>query len=189
MRQRNDAEVALGGGEGYQTGELRYGGGAFAMTIVVPQEDVRTFASGLDDALWTEIVLGLGDPGNIDLLSLPKLSLAYDAWLNDALRALGMEVAFTDAADFSGMSETVALCLDFVRQKTMVEVDEAGTRAAAVTAVGVAPTSFFGLVVDRPFVFAIRERLSGTVLFLGLVGDPTVQDSGEPQEQPGCARG
>ena len=118
-----------------------------------------------------------------DLVSLPKLTLDYDAYLNDALRALGMDPAFRAGADFSRMSPR-SLCIDFVRQKTFLEVDERGTRAAAVTAVGIGPTSFNGFVVDQPFVIAIRERLSGTILFVGVIGDPTAQDPGpEPFEQ------
>ncbi|MDZ7780755.1 MAG: serpin family protein [Gemmatimonadota bacterium] len=186
MMELTDAEVALGAGSGYQAAELPYGGGAFAMTVVVPQDDPRAFVADLDQARWDSIVESLGEPREIDLLSMPKLSLAYDALLNDALRDMGMDRAFTTAADFSGMSETEQLCLDFVRQKTMLEVDEAGTRAAAATTVGVGPTSFNGLVVDRPYVLAIRERFSGTILFVGLVGDPTVEDSGRPEAQQGC---
>ena len=187
MMRLDDAEVALGGGDGYQAAELPYGGGAFAITLVVPTDDARGFAGQLDEARWGDIVDSLGEPGDIDLLSMPKMSIAYDAWLNDALRAMGMDVAFTESADFSGMSESVGLCIDFVRQKTMLEVDEAGTRAAAVTAVGVGTTSFNGLIVDRPFILAIRERLSGTVLFVGLVGDPTVEEATPPEAQEGCA--
>ena len=71
-------------------------------------------------------------------------------------------------------------------QKTLIEVDEAGTRAAAVTAVGIAPVSFFGFLVDRPFLFAIRERLSGTILFVGVIGDPTASDSGPPESPAPC---
>jgi serine protease inhibitor len=63
-----------------------------------------------------------------------------------------------------------------------MEVDERGTRAAAVTAVGVGYVSFTGFVVDRPFVVAIRERLSGTLLFIGLIGDPTVADGGPARD-------
>ena len=65
-----------------------------------------------------------------------------------------------------------------VEMRTFVEVDERGTRAAVATAVGVGIVSFSGFVVDRPFVFVIRERLSGTILFVGLVSDPTATDSG-----------
>jgi serine protease inhibitor len=187
MMRMTDAEISLGGGPGYQVAELPYGGGAFAMTVIVPQgQDARTFAAGLDEAVWAGIVGSLSEPREIDLIAMPKLSIAYDAWLNDALRDMGMQVAFTPQADFSGMSESVGLCIDFVRQKTMLEVDEAGTKAAAVTVVGMRPTSFFGLVADRPYILAIRERLSGTVLFMGLIGDPTFEDSGEPDPQAGC---
>lgn len=186
MMRLTDAEIALGGGAGYQAAELPYGGGAFAMTLVVPTGDPRDFVAGLTDARWSEITGSLGEPTDIDLLSMPKLKLAYDTFLNDALREMGMGVVFTDQADFSGMTEEVALCVGFVRQKTFLEVDEVGTKAAAVTAVGIRPTSFNGLVVDRPFVLAIRERLSGTILFMGLVGDPSVEDAGEPEPQQGC---
>jgi serine protease inhibitor len=186
MMKLTDAEVALGGGAGYQVAELPYGGGAFAMTLVVPAQDPRDFVADLTDARWDEITASLGEPSEIDLLSIPKLTLSYDTFLNDALREMGMGVAFTDQADFSGMTEEVALCVDFVRQKTFLEVDEVGTKAAAVTAVGIRPTSFNGFVADRPFVLAIRERLSGTILFMGLVGDPSVEDAGEPEPQQGC---
>jgi len=186
MMKLSDAKVSLGGGNGYQAAELPYGGGAFAMTLVVPQGDARAFVAGLDRARWDSIVQSLGEPRDIDLLSMPKLKLSYDVWLNDALRAMGMARAFTPAADFSGMSDATDLCIDFVRQKTALEVDEAGTRAAAVTVVGMRPTSFNGLIVDRPYLLAIRERLSGTVLFMGLVGDPTVEDSAEAAPQDGC---
>jgi serpin B len=117
----------------------------------------------------------------VDRLSLPRFALEYDAFLNEALDAMGMGVAFGPAADFTRLSPIGdRLGIDFVRQKTFIEVDEAGTRAAAVTAVGIGLESFIGLVVDRPFVFALRERLSGTILFIGLVEDPTF--GGEPAE-------
>jgi serpin B len=187
MMRLTDAEVSLGGGSDFQAAELPYGGGAFAMTLVVPHGDARAFVAGLDEARWAAVLASLGEPTSVDLLALPKLSLSYDAWLNDALRAMGMGVAFTREADFSGMKEGGGLCIDFVRQKTFLEVDEEGTRAAAVTAVGIRPVSFIGFEADRPFVLAIRERLTGTVLFMGLVGDPSVEDSGEPESQAGCS--
>jgi len=183
-----DAEVALGGGPAYQVAELPYSGGAFAMTLVVPQDDARAFVAGLTDSRWEQILESLGEPTSIDLLSLPRLEISYDTFLNDALRDMGMEVAFTEFADFSGMTEDVRLCIDFVRQKTVLQVDETGTKAAAVTSVGLRPLSFIGLMVDRPFVLAIRERLSGTILFVGLVGDPSLEDAGEAEPQPGCER-
>jgi serpin B len=99
---------------------------------------------------------------------------------------MGMDIAFRPGADFSRMSSDGPFCIDFVRQKTFIDVDERGTRAAAATVVGVRRISFNGIIVDRPFVFAIRERLSGTILFVGIVGDPTLEDSGDDRYTRTC---
>ncbi len=185
MMRLDEGAFGLGGGDGYEGAELPYGGGAFVMDLLVPYDgDARALAASLDDAAWNTFTASLNTQ-SVDLLSIPKLKLTYDVFLNDALADMGMDVAFTPAADFSGMSDQGAqFCLDFVRQKTFLEVDEAGTTAAAVTAVGPRPTSIIGLVVDRPFVLAIRERLSGTILFMGIVEDPTaVAENPEPYAQ------
>ena len=173
MMHLDGVELPMGGGDGYAAVELPYGGRAYSMVVLVPWGDgtARDLIAGLDADAWDAVLDGLA-PREVDLLALPKFELEWDGWLNDALKAMGMDVAFDGRADFSRMSDA-ALCIDFVRQKTFIEVDEEGTRAAAVTAVGVRPTSFNGVVADRPFVFAIRERLSGTILFTGVVGDPT----------------
>lgn len=178
MMSMSDAAFPRSFGPGYSAIELPYGGGAFSMVLVLPQDNPRDFLSGLDRALWDRIVSELSE-SSLDLLQVPKFTLSYDAYLNEPLKAMGMDVAFTPAADFTGMSPVGdQFCIDFVRQKTFIEVDERGTKAAAVTAVGVGVTSFNGLILDRPFVFAIRERFSGTILFTGLVGDPTAEDPG-----------
>ena len=179
MMHMSGVELPLGGGPGYAAVEMPYGGEAYSMVVAVPWEgDARALAASLDQAAWDALIDGL-TPQELDALAIPKLTLEYDAWLNDALKAMGMEVAFAPGADFTGLSpDGDQMCIDFVRQKTFVEVDERGTRAAAVTAVGIGPTSFTGLIADRPFVFAIRERLSGTILFIGLVEDPTASDPG-----------
>ena len=184
MMSISDVEFPLGGGFDYQAVELPYGGEAFSMLVVVPGDDPRAFAASLDEARWTEILNSL-TPQEVDAVSIPKFELSYDTYLNDALMEMGMDVAFRPGADFSRLSPVGnGLCIDFVRQKTFIEVDERGTRAAAVTGVGIGPTSFIGLSADRPFVFAIRERLSGTILFTGYVGDPTAEDPGpEPYER------
>jgi serpin B len=182
MMSVSNPEFPFGGGTGYSAVELPYGGAAFSMVVVLPHEDARAFAGNLDGDKWDEIISGL-DPRELDLVSMPKFELSYDVFLNEALKAMGMDVAFRPGADFTRMSPSPIgdlLCIDFVRQKTFIEVDERGTRAAAATAVGIRPTSFNGLIVDRPFVFAIRERLTGTVLFAGLVGDPTASPE-EPE--------
>jgi serpin B len=188
MMTITDVDLPLGGGEGYQAAELPYGGGAYAMVVVVPQgpATIGDFVAGLDAARWAEILSSLS-PRNVDLVALPKVTLSYDVMLNDALKAMGMEVAFDGRADFTNLSPIGGeLCIDYVRQKTFLEVDEAGTKAAAATAVGIGPTSFNGLVADRPYLLAIHERLSGTLLFAGVVGDPTHEDSGPAEGEGSC---
>jgi serine protease inhibitor len=153
--------------------ELLYGNGAFAMTIVLPSRD-RTLAdatAGLDAARWAEWIGALQDQKMG--LTLPKFRVEYKRELKDDLSALGMRIAFDpDRADFSGMANIAPdrLYITRVTQKTFVDVNEEGTEAAAVTAVGIGPTSAPPtMTVDRPFLFAIRERFSGTILFLGQI--------------------
>jgi len=159
------------------------------MVVIVPTGGVtvRDFLEGLDSPAWDALVAGLA-VREVSQVSLPKFTLTYDAYLNDALVGMGMGVVFGPRADFTRMSPIGDdLCISFVRQKTFIEVDERGTRAAAVTGVGVGVTSAPpGFVADRPFVFAIRERLSGTLLFAGLVGDPTAEDPGPEPFTPDC---
>jgi serine protease inhibitor len=162
----------------YQAIELPYGGEAFAMTVVLPSDatDIGEFVESLDAEAWAEIIAGLGETEL--LVALPKFALEYEKTLNDALEALGMEVAFDPAtADFSRMQRdalAMQLHISRVKQKAFVDVDEEGTRAAAVTSVEVGVTSAPPMFrADRPFLFAIRERLSGALLFTGVVRDPS----------------
>lgn len=152
--------------------ELPYGEGSFVMDIFLPAEGVSAeeFASGLDgEALST--LTGLLQTDRIKV-ALPKFKAEYETSLNATLQRLGMRAAFTPSADFSGMSKE-SLMISEVKQKTFIEVNEEGSEAAAVTSVAVMRTSLapepLEFRVDRPFVFLIRERTSGTVLFLGLV--------------------
>lgn len=153
--------------------ELLYGNGAFAMTIVLPRPD-RTLADvteGLDAAQWTEWIADLHDR-EIGL-ALPKFKLEYKRTLNDDLSAMGMRIAFDPSrADFSRIANVAPerLFITKVLQKTFVDVNEEGTEAAAATSVGIGPTSAPPILeINRPFLFAIRERFSGTILFLGQI--------------------
>jgi len=95
--------------------------------------------------------------------------------MKDPLSALGMSIAFSPGlADFANLSDARDdLYISSVLQKTFVNVNEEGTEAAAATSVTVGVTSAPPSVrVDRPFLFAIRERLSGTILFVGAIVDP-----------------
>ncbi|MDT8436215.1 MAG: serpin family protein [Gemmatimonadota bacterium] len=175
-----DSEFPFARTPGYVAVELPYGGEAFAMTVVVPTGDTKLaeFVAGLDPDAWEALTADLV-PVEV-MVRLPKFRLEYDTELKDALRALGMGPAFDPGlADFSRLHRDALLMglhISEVKQKAFVEVDEKGTRAAAVTAVGVRAVSMPPVLsADRPFLFAIRERLSGTLLFTGLVFDPTLK--------------
>jgi len=188
MMSLDGVDVRRAQGSTYAAVELPYGGEAFAMVIVLPSPGMsaRDWLAALDAETWAALTGALVD-AKLDLLSIPKFTLTYDVYLNDALMALGMEAPFRAGADFTRMSPLGdQMCIDFVRQKTRIEVDERGTRAVAATAVGIGVTSFSSFVADRPFVFVIRERLSGAVLFAGFVGDPTAEDPGAGRRASDC---
>jgi serpin B len=162
-------------GTGVEAAELNYGDSHFAMTIVMPED--ASAIDGLVESLtpdrWAAIVAGLEvSPFEV---YMPKFKLEYELTLNGALEAMGMGVAFDpQEADFSGIGRGPRpLYISEVKHKTYVDVDEEGTEAAAVTGVGIAVTSLPPRIsIDRPFVFAIRERSSGTILFLGVMMEP-----------------
>lgn len=156
--------------------ELPYGGDAFVMTILLPDENlnINSFLASLTPAMWQQATANL-DSSRVDLY-LPKFKLAWEDTLNDELKRMGMPQAFRpNEAQFTRISRTIGdkLYIDFVKQKAFVDVNEVGTEAAAVTVVGIGVTSApIPVRIDRPFIFAIRERLSGTVLFLGKIVEP-----------------
>jgi serpin B len=114
-------------------------------------------------------------PGRV-MLTMPKFRFDFEAQLEDPLSAMGMAIAFDPfAADFDRISRARDdLYISRVIHKSFIDVHERGTEAAAATAVGIGLTSLPPMLTfDGPFLFAIRERSSGTILFLGVVGDPT----------------
>jgi serine protease inhibitor len=157
----------------YQAVDLPYGDSAFTMTVVLPDPSttVGAVASSLDAAAWQALTTELRN-GDVDLY-LPKVMMSWERDLIPDLEALGMHVPFSATqADFTKMSPVGGLYISFVKQKTFVDINEEGTEAAAVTATGVSATSVSVpslMRVDRPFIFTIRERLSGAVLFMGKV--------------------
>ncbi|MGD8700241.1 MAG: serpin family protein [Gemmatimonadales bacterium] len=174
MLMAQETDLAYVNHERYQAVDLPYGGEAFSMTVVLPREEVSidSLVAELDTEGWESL---LADARVTGLeLHLPRFKLEYEKVLNDALKALGMEVAFVGgAADFSRIAVGRELYISRVKQKTFVEVDEEGTEAAAVTVVEMRETSIPSgpplMRVDRPFLFAIRERFSGTILFIGKI--------------------
>jgi serine protease inhibitor len=173
MRREDGAgQVRYSTAQGATVGELLYGNGAFAMTIVVPPAttNIDSFAASLDAAKWESLLAALPEHARDFAVSLPKFTLEYERELEDDLEALGMVVPFQDGpADFARMT-TRDVFISFVKHKTFVLVNEEGTEAAAVTNTGAGLTSMPPcLCVNRPFIFVIRERFSGTILFMGKI--------------------
>jgi serine protease inhibitor len=162
--------------QGVAVVELPYSRGAYAMTLVLPPAgaDVDDFAAGLTQQQWNGWLDAL-EEGQL-ALGVPRFRLEYETTMNSALIELGMGRAFgtLPGTDFSGLSPRGReLYISRVMQKTFVDVNEEGTEAAAATAVEISRVSGPpSITFDRPFVVAIRERLTGTLLFLGKVGDP-----------------
>jgi serpin B len=164
-------------GDGYAAVELPYLGDELAMTVIVP--DAGRFAdveSRFDRGFFDGVIAGMRTYQVT--LSLPKYSFRTNLGLVPPLQALGMNAAFDPArADFSGMSsEADDLHISAIVHQAFIDVNEAGTEAAASTAVVISVTSLpesVDLAVDRPFLFAIRDRPTGEVLFLGRVMDPS----------------
>lgn len=159
----------------FQAVDLPYGNGAFRMTILLPTAgtSIDAFAASINRTDWSTWMQGF--QSHKIMLELPRFTLAYERMLNDDLTAMGMGIAFDQQrADFSRIASVSPdrLFISLVKQKAFIAVDEMGTEAAAATAVGVSITALPVIPtmrVDRPFVFAIRERLSGTILFLGKI--------------------
>ena len=168
----------------FQAIDLPYGNGKYSMTVLLPLLDnnIDDMIAELNDNNWDEWM------GNLTkqevALYFPKFTLEYELTMNGVLEALGMEVAFDeDLADFGRMYHADQsdgnVYIDKVKQKTFVEVNEEGAEAAAVTSVemmsrystGSEPPLIY-MIVDRPFVFAIRENHSGTLLFIGKIMNP-----------------
>ena len=158
----------------YEAVDLLYGNAAFSMTVVLPRPgaNVETLAASMTPETWRALTSSL-QATEVDL-SLPRLQFVYERKLNADLDSLGMHLPFVPwMADFTGMSPLGRdLYISFVKQKTFVKIDEEGTEAAAVTVTGVTRTVSSGTAtirVDRPYLFVLRERLSGTVLFMGKI--------------------
>jgi serpin B len=171
-----EATLPYRAGGDFQAVDLPYGGKAFSMTVLLPAEgaSLEELVSSLDADAWADLVGGF--QGVKGTLWLPRFRMSYKRLLNEDLKALGMTDAFDDrVADFSPLSPSAGLYISNVLQKSWVDVNEEGTEAAAATSVEVGLTSAgggFSMRVDRPFLFVIRERLSGTILFMGQIAAP-----------------
>ena len=176
MQQKGHFSYAKG--PGYAVVALPYVDNRFAMYCFLPDKGVDTLVAELKKSSWSDLSRTLRPTeGSV---SLPKFKFEYGATLNQALSALGLGIAF-DArrAQFTRMVEGPGrLYIGGVLHKTFLEVDEEGSTAAAVTGIQMRSTAVmrpneeFNLVFNRPFVTAIADATSGTILFLGMVGQP-----------------
>lgn len=161
--------------------ELPYGNRKYSMVIAKPK-DGSTPAQLLEkykEEGWQSLVSKFGT-ADVNL-SMPKFKFSYEKQLKNDLTALGMDLAFSEMADFLGISTAQKLAISEVKHKSFIEVNEEGTEAAAVTSVGMIATSMpqvYTFTVDRPFLFVIREMNTGLILFVGQVNDPLAQEAG-----------
>jgi serpin B len=152
----------------YAAVELLYGRGDLSMVLIRPT-DLESFEAGMEVDTLQTIFDSISEQGIH--LALPKFSFKSHTGLDLALRQLGMVSAY-DAADFSGMTGTQDLSLQTVQHEAFIEVDEQGTQAHAATGAGMAVSHGPTIEFNRPFLFVIRDRATGAILFLGRVTDP-----------------
>ena len=153
---------------------MPYGGKAFSMTVMLPAVGKTTddLLAELNAEKWQNVQAGM--TSREVQVFMPRLKVENKFKLKQTLADMGMPVAFTEMADFSGISDTPVMISDVIH-KTYVTVDEEGTEAAAVTAVEFEATSipeYKEFNVNKPFVFVISEKSTGVILFAGKIGNP-----------------
>jgi serpin B len=157
--------------------EMPYGQGNFVMTVLLPGKgyttsDLIAAFSGGNWQKWNNAMVSRSVQ-----INLPRFKTTYENTLNDLLSSMGMVDAFNpNTADFTGINAKGGLYISEVKHKTMVEVNEEGTVAAAVTSIGIATSAILEpqvINVNKPFVFVISEKSTGAILFTGRIMDPT----------------
>ena len=161
--------------DSFQAVRLPYAGRAVSMYVFLPKRRLDDFVQNLSLENWRGWLGRFRSrKGTVEL---PRFKLSNEYKLNGVLQSMGMMDAFTHQANFGGISDQ-PLYIDWIRQKTYVDVNEEGTEAAAVTGIGFKALAVrreeppFQMVVDHPFFVAIRENQSGAILFLGTILDP-----------------
>jgi serine protease inhibitor len=161
-------------GSNYQAARLPYGAGRFSMLIILPDAstDITGFAADLTASDLNNVAAQL-EPETI-ALGLPRFTASYGSSLNTPLQSMGMGVAFTSSANFSGLAP--GFSVGVVEHKTVVEVNETGTVAAGATGIGMPtvvgppPTP---MVMNHPFFYAIEDDTTGELLFMGVLMNPS----------------
>jgi serpin B len=175
MMRQTENFVGYTEGEGYQAVELPYDSHELSMVILLPREgNFEQFEGSLDHQLLAPILEAL-EHDSVNL-KMPKFEFESGFGLSDTLAVMGMSDAFSGNADFSGMTGNRELFIQEVIHKAFVSVDEAGTEAAAATAVvmvtSAPPEEPIVVNVNRPFIFLIRDIETGSLLFMGRVLNP-----------------
>jgi len=164
--------------------DIPYGQGNYSMLIVLPDAGISASdaAEVLTSTQWNKWMSLLENNTHIVELSMPSFKYNYKRLLNEDLKGLGMGIAFSDWADFGNISDS-QLQISRVIHQSFIETNEEGTEAAAATIVEIRFTTagpdpeptIWKIDLDRPFLFFIHETSTGTILFMGKVGDPTVE--------------
>lgn len=157
--------------------ELPYGNGAFSMTIVLPHENVLLdeWMKQLNTSHWDALQSKMKFQSL--KIKLPKFKIEYKDLLTETLKKMGISEAFTQEADFSNLSKD-NLFISEIMQANYFCIDEKGTEASAVTGItqitspGTPPT-VINFHANRPFLFIIKEKSTGTILFLGKINTPS----------------
>jgi serpin B len=159
--------------------KMPYGNGNYNMLVFLPEtgKTTKDIISELNTENWNKWQKAFQLTKDLQI-QFPKFKFEYEKKLNDVLTEMGMGVAFSGAADFRGINKGGGLKIDYVKHKTFIEVKEEGTEAAAVTVVAIELTSagpgksYIPFYVNRSFLFAITEKDTGAILFIGEVKRP-----------------
>jgi len=158
--------------------ELPYEGRQLSMLVILPKSDRLAALATVEQALPDLAKWSAGLRGKRVNLALPKFKFETQLALSADLEAMGMTDAFTNKADFSRLTTQEKLYISAVIHKAFIDVNEAGTEAAAATAVAISAMSMpmheqpVDFIANRPFIFAIRHNQTGAILFLGRVARP-----------------
>jgi len=178
MMQKTDS-VNYQTNDNFSCIEMPYGRGNFNMVVLLPNEGKKCtdIIKSLTPENWTELMRTFVMTKDVDIW-LPKFKDEYEVKLNDVLSAMGMEVAFTPGADFSGINGDGGIYIDYVQHNTFIDVNEKGTEAAAATVVAIKENAMPmnpNFHVNHPFVFAITEKETDAILFIGKMTEPKYQ--------------
>ena len=163
--------------------ELPYGNGKFSMVLILPNNKgkISDIIKSLNDNNWANLLSKMQVKNTI--VKIPKFKLEYNSILNQPLKDMGMRIAFSDLADFTKINKDGNSSISKVYHKTYIDVYEEGTEAAAVTAVEIRltsinePSDIQYFVAVHPFIYAIIEKTTGVILFIGKEMDPTIKNA------------